>query len=95
MYYGRSRKLQYLNLTEFRFPSELGSFRRVPPPLEPTRLFFQLALNLTFSPSSPPPLLFSYPFPYLYIKMADVKKGKSPKEFAGMLLSLCLVLQSR
>jgi len=37
-----------LELTEFRFPSELGLFRRVPLPLEPTRLFFQLTFNLTF-----------------------------------------------
>jgi hypothetical protein len=26
--------------------------------------------------------------------MAEVKKGKSPKDFAGMLLSLCLFLQT-
>jgi hypothetical protein len=57
---------------------------------------FPLSFNLTsFFPSSPPPLLSSYPFLYLYIKMADVKKGKSPKEFAGMLVRLCLILQSR
>jgi hypothetical protein len=78
-------RISHFAISRFTCPRSFGSVlvgvREIPERAVAFRAastFFQLAFNLSFSPSSPPLLLSP-----LHIKMAEVKV-KTPKEFAGM-----------